>query len=133
MHRHYRCTLLPLRLCHSFCKGELAISIDYKGRRRLFKLDPNKHVNTSVGQLSHLSVIDRENGSRFLTTTGQKLTVRRPSLEEYAILMPRSATPSYSNNVSAALAMLDVGSGSHVVEAGTGSGAMTLYLSRAGN
>ena len=60
------------------------------------------------------------------------MMVRRPSLEEYTLLMSRSATPSYCSVVYAALCMMDIGSGSKVVEAGTGSGAMTLHLSRIG-
>ena len=60
------------------------------------------------------------------------MTARRPSLEEYTLLMDRSGTPCYSNVVYTALCMLDIGGGSKVLEAGTGSGAMTLHLSRSG-
>lgn len=124
-----------LSLPHShrpFSEGELGLAIDSRHRRRLFKLARNGHLNTSAGQLNHEDIIGRDPGTRFRTAQGVKLVVRRPSLEEYTLLMPRAATPSYCSGIYAALCALDVGTGSRVVEAGTGSGAMTLHLSRAG-
>lgn len=46
--------------------------------------------------------------------------------------MPRGPAPSYPKDVVALINMMDVGAGSRVLEAGSGSGGMTLYLSRAG-
>lgn len=126
------CSLHPDPHSHRpFSDGELGLAIDSR-RHRLFKLAPNGCLNTSTGQLNHEDIIGRDPGTRFRTTRGVKVIVRRPSLEEYTLLMPRAATPSYCNGIYAALCGLDVGAGSRVVEAGTGSGAMTLHLSRAG-
>lgn len=86
----------------------------------------------SIGRLAHTDIIGKGVGARPRTTLGSEVTVRRPSLEEYTLLMHRGATPSYCSTMYAAICMLDVGGGSRVVEAGTGSGAMTLHLSRIG-
>ena len=77
-------------------------------------------------------MIGKEVGVQPHTALGGRVTLRRPSLEEYTLLMSRGATPSYSSVIYTTLCMLDIGPGSKVVEAGTGSGAMTLHLSRIG-
>lgn len=119
-----------------FQEGELALLIESRHRRpikhRLVKLGSTKYTEMSIGRLAHTDVIGEGVGIRPRTTLGSKVTVRRPSLEEYTLLMHRGATPSYCSTMYAAICMLDVGGGSRVVEAGTGSGAMTLHLSRIG-
>ncbi|KAK3739929.1 hypothetical protein QZH41_015974, partial [Actinostola sp. cb2023] len=45
--------------------------------------------------------------------------------------MKRVATPSYPKDIQAMLSMAQIRQGSCVLEAGTGSGALTLFLSRA--
>ena len=118
-------------LHHVFLEGEQALLIDSR-RRNLIKLDSTKYTDTAVGRLSHADIIGKEVGAQHRTVLGGRVTVRRPSLEEYTLLMHRGATPSYCSVVYAAVCMMDVGGGSRVVEAGSGSGAMTLHLSRIG-
>ena len=114
-----------------FQEGEQALLLESR-RRRLIKLDSNKYTDTSLGRVNHADIIGKEVGCQPHTVLGGRVMVRRPSLEEYTLLMHRGATPSYCSVVYAAVCMLDVGSMSRVVEAGTGSGAMTLHLSRIG-
>ena len=123
---------LQVASLHSlFQEGEQALLLESR-RRRLIKLNSNKCTDTSVGQVNHNDIIGKEVGCRPCSVLGGRVMVRRPSLEEYTLLMHRGATPSYSSVVYAAVCMLDVGCMSKVVEAGTGSGAMTLHLSRIG-
>ena len=115
-------------------EGELALLVEPRRHHkpRLIKLDSSKHTETSIGRLHHSEAVGREVGVQAHTTLGGRVTVRKPSLEEYTLLMSRGATPSYCSVIYTALCMLDIGSGSKVIEAGTGSGAMTLHLSRIG-
>lgn len=123
---------LQVASLHSlFQEGEQALLLESR-RHRLIKLDSNKYTDTSLGRVNHTDIIGKEVGSRPRTVLGGRVMVRRPSLEEYTLLMHRGATPTYCSVAYAAVCMLDVGSGSKVVEAGTGSGAMTLHLSRIG-
>jgi tRNA (adenine57-N1/adenine58-N1)-methyltransferase len=105
--------------------GEFVLSITSKGSRRLVQL----HKDGSYwGGIRHKDVVER--GSHCFQINGT--TFRRPTLQEYTLLMKRVPTPSYPKDALTIVSMLDVGSGSRVLEAGTGSGAMTLYLSKDG-
>lgn len=110
----------------SFQYGEQLLSIDQKGRKKLFQLS-KEHI----GPLSHNDIHDSSRSiSTFKTNSG--VTIRQPSLEEYVLLMPRCATIAYPKDIWTMMGLLDVGPGTRVMEAGSGSGAMTLYLSRLG-
>lgn len=91
----------------TFLCGEQLIAIDRKGRKRLFEFKEELSSN-------------------------EPKVVRRPTLNEYVLLMKRTATPTYPKDIAAMMNMMDIEVGSKVIEAGSGSGALTLYLSRAG-
>jgi len=65
------------------------------------------------------------------TTLGTKLIAVRPTLAEYVLKMPRGAQVIYPKDIGAILIEADVGPGTHVLEAGTGSAALTIALCRA--
>ena len=117
-----------------FREGELALLVEPRRHHkpRLVRLESTKHTETRLGRLHHDDIIGREVGVQPRTSLGGRVSVRRPSLEEFTLLMSRGATPSYCSVIYTALCMMDIGGGSKVVEAGTGSGAMTLHLSRIG-
>lgn len=62
-----------------------------------------------------------------------KDTFRRPTLDDYVVLMDRVPAPTYPKDAQTMATILDVGEGSKVLEAGSGSGGLTLYLSRNGS
>jgi len=118
--------------CNPFVCGELAITADNKGRKRLFTLREEGQLHLQKGRIWHRDIISAIPGQVFSTHLGAKFTIRRPSLQEYVLLMPRGPAPSYPKDMLAMIDMMDIGVGSYVLEAGSGSGGMTLYLSRAG-
>ena len=65
------------------------------------------------------------------THAGATLKIHRVNLEDFVLNMPREATPVYPKDASAMLMMLDISPGCTVLEAGSGSGGMTLYLAAA--
>lgn len=98
----------------------------------MFKLEQNAKLKKHTGELSHDDIHGRTPYNHFTTHIGSKIHIQRPSLEEYVLLMPRSATITYPKDIWVMMGMIDIGAGATVVEAGTGSGALTLYLSRLG-
>ena len=57
--------------------------------------------------------------------------MQRPQLDDYVLGMPRQAAVIYPKDAARIVALGDVGSGSRVLEAGVGSGALTCYLLKA--
>ena len=112
--------------------GEYLLAIDTKKRKKLFKLKEGNELHLHTGKLEHNDIQGCTSGKLFRTHRGSKLAVRRPSLEEYVLLMCRGANIAYPKDIWNLIGMLDIGPGSKVVEAGTGSGALTLHLSRVG-
>ncbi|XP_025940249.1 tRNA (adenine(58)-N(1))-methyltransferase, mitochondrial, partial [Apteryx rowi] len=115
--------------------GELVLA--ELGRRRrdalklLCRLTAGAALAIPGGLLPHGDIVGRLPGQVVRTASGGRLLVRRPSLEEYVLLMARGAAIAYPKDVSAMLMMMDLHPGDTVLESGSGSGAMSLFLSRA--
>ena len=62
---------------------------------------------------------------------GGRLTVLRPRLADYVLKMPRGAQVVYPKDIGQILVWADIRPGDVVLEAGTGSGALTCALLRA--
>jgi tRNA (adenine57-N1/adenine58-N1)-methyltransferase len=112
--------------------GEYVLAEDKKGRQRLFQLQEGSVFHASSGCLKHDEIIGQSPCQRFTTHIGSSVWFRRPRLDEYVCLMQRSATPTYPKDIWAMMGYLNIGGGATVIEAGTGSGGMTLYLSSHG-
>ncbi|NXL53727.1 TR61B protein, partial [Podilymbus podiceps] len=118
-----------------FRAGELALA---EMRRKhnttlklLCRLKAGSVLASHGGLLHHHDIIGQLPGQMLPTSTGARLLLRRPSLEEYVLLMPRGPTIAYPKDISALLTMTDIHPGDTVLETGSGSGAMSLFLSRA--
>lgn len=113
------------RIMNKLHYGELILAVRPSGMRSLFKLREDGVFRQSVPHRDIMS----QNSSQVII---DKCTFRRPTLSEYTLVMKRMPTPCYPKDVNTMVALLDVGEGSRVLEAGTGSGSLTLHLSRAG-
>uniref|UniRef100_A0A8B9ITU1 tRNA (adenine(58)-N(1))-methyltransferase n=1 Tax=Amazona collaria TaxID=241587 RepID=A0A8B9ITU1_9PSIT len=118
-----------------FRAGELVLAEMRRKYNRTLKLMCRLVVGSVLasngGLLPHQDIIGQMPGQMLRTSAGVRLQVRRPSLEEYVLLMPRGPTISYPKDISAILMMMDIHLGDTVLEAGSGSGALTLFLSKA--
>jgi tRNA (adenine57-N1/adenine58-N1)-methyltransferase len=65
-----------------------------------------------------------------VTSKGARYLALRPTLAEYVLEMPRGAQIIYPKDLATIALFADVGPGQTVVEAGLGSGALTLVLLR---
>ena len=113
-----------------FRDGDMAMLIDRKGRRYLVRLSPEGALHTHVGVLPHQDIIGRDQGSWLRSTKGQTFLALKPTLGEYAQHMPRATQVIYPKDLGNILIMADIFPGCRVVEAGLGSGALTMALSQ---
>jgi tRNA (adenine57-N1/adenine58-N1)-methyltransferase len=114
-----------------FKESDLAILIDSKERKYLVKLKKDAFFSFHKGNVSFNEIIGKPDGIKIKSSHGETLTVFRPTLEEYILKMKRGAQIIYPKDISRIITLLDVFPGAKVFEAGTGSGALTLYLLRA--
>ncbi|MDP9068164.1 MAG: tRNA (adenine-N1)-methyltransferase [Actinomycetota bacterium] len=111
--------------------GERVLLIDPRDRRYLITLGTGKQFHSHLGILEHDDLIGAPEGSSVRTSGGSKMLVLRPTLAEYTLKMKRGAQVIYPKDVALILVYADVFAGATVVEAGTGSGSLTLALARA--
>ncbi|NXO99020.1 TR61B protein, partial [Certhia brachydactyla] len=97
----------------------------------LCRLAAEAVLGSPGGVLPHRDIIGQLPGQVLRTAGGARLLLRRPSLDEYVLLMPRGPTIAYPKDISAVLMMMDIHPGDTVLETGSGSGALSLFLSRA--
>lgn len=108
--------------------GSLAVMVDRKNRRFLLDLKAGRTFSTHRGTIAHNDIIGASIGQTYITNMGDKYVAMTPRLADYVLLMKRGAQIIYPKDAAAILVHLDVRPGSHVFEAGTGSGALTLFL-----
>ena len=114
-----------------FEPGERVLLIDQRDRTYLVSLEPGAVYHTHAGTLAHDDLIDREEGTRVTTSRGMVLTAFRPRFADYVLKMPRGAQVVYPKDLGPIVVYADVHPGARVLEAGTGSGALTIALCRA--
>jgi tRNA (adenine57-N1/adenine58-N1)-methyltransferase len=114
-----------------FVDGESCLLSDIKNRQFLITLDQNATFQFDKGIVAHSELIGLREGSTVRTSTGSTLVAMRPRLADHVLRMKRGAAVMYPKDTGALITWADIAPGCVVVEAGTGSGALTIALSRA--
>jgi len=114
-----------------FEAGDKALLIDRRGRRYLVTLRSGSSFHFHRGIVKHDAIIGLPDGSHVVSTGSETLTVFRPTYADYVLKMPRGAQVIYPKDVAILLMQADLYPGARVLEAGIGSGAMTMALLRA--
>ena len=114
-----------------FKVGDRVQLTDAKGKLHSITLQPNQEWHTHNGWLLHNDLIGKHQGIVVETSGGLKFLAFKPLLADYVLTMPRGATIVYPKDAAMILGIADIGPGSRVLEAGVGSGALTISLLRA--
>ncbi|HUY67228.1 MAG TPA: tRNA (adenine-N1)-methyltransferase [Acidimicrobiales bacterium] len=112
--------------------GDRVLLIDPKERRYLITLRRGSSFHTHVGIVGHDDLIGAPEGSAVIGSTGRRFLVVRPTLADTVLKMPRGAQVIYPKDLGAILIEADIAPGVKVLEAGVGSGALSMALLRAG-
>src|SRR3954454_24261563 len=94
-------------------------------------LAPGAEFHTHRGAIAHDAVIGLPEGSVVKSANGDPFLVLRPLLVDYVMSMPRGAQVIYPEDAAQIVHEGDIFPGARVLEAGAGSGALTLSLLRA--
>ncbi len=109
-------------------EGELVVLTDRKGRRYLLTLTSGGEWHSHAGLVPHEAFIGCDEGTTVRTNRNMEVTVLRPTREDFVLKMKRGAQVVYPKDQAMIVAAGDVRPGCTVVEAGAGSGALTLAL-----
>jgi tRNA (adenine57-N1/adenine58-N1)-methyltransferase len=102
-----------------------------KGTLHTITLEPGGAFHTHKGVVSHDDLIGQPEGSVVHSSNQVAYLALRPLLGDFVLSMARGATIIYPKDAAHILSLVDIAPGHHVVEAGVGSGALTLSLLRA--
>jgi tRNA (adenine57-N1/adenine58-N1)-methyltransferase catalytic subunit len=114
-----------------FEPGERVVLLDQRGRTYVFSLQAGGTYHTHSGSLAHDRILGRPEGTTVETAGGMIVTVFRPRFADYALKMKRGAQVIYPKDLGPIVTYTDIYPGARVLEAGTGSGALTIALCRA--
>jgi tRNA (adenine57-N1/adenine58-N1)-methyltransferase len=112
-------------------EGDRVQLTDPRGRLHTVTLAAGSQFHTHRGYFTHDDIIGRPEGSVVRNTAGIEYLALRPLLSDYVLSMPRGAAVVYPKDAAQIVAMADIYPGARVVEAGVGSGALTMSLLRA--
>jgi tRNA (adenine57-N1/adenine58-N1)-methyltransferase len=114
-----------------FRVGDQVQLTDPKGRHHTITLEEGKEFHTHKGSFNHDQLIGQPEGSVVVSTGSTAYLALRPLLSDYVLSMPRGAAVVYPKDAGQIVAMADIFPGARVVEAGVGSGALSMSLLRA--
>lgn len=113
-----------------FKEGDLVMLIDRKGRRYMTTLTIGSEFHCHLGYIEHNDILGRGQGEWCQTTKGNILLMLKPTLSDYVLNMKRETQVIYPKDIGLIIMLADIFPGARVVEAGFGSGALTLGLLR---
>lgn len=114
-----------------FAAGDRVQLTGPKGRVNTITLGAGKVFHSHRGALAHDLLLGLPDGSVVESSSGDRYLALRPLLADFVMSMPRGAAIVYPKDAAQILSLADVFPGATVVEAGVGSGALSISLLRA--
>jgi len=102
----------------------------YLDRKRtyLVRVEKGKSFHTHKGFVQLNDLVEKEYGTRVTSSMGVEFVALRPTIRDYIFKIKRETQISYPKDIALILMFSGVSPGSRVVEAGTGTGALTSAL-----
>ena len=115
----------------NFKYGDRVQLTDAKGKLYSITLSVGSEWHTHKGVLKHETLVGLPEGSIVATSGELKFQAFRPLLADYVLSMPRGATIVYPKDAAMIIGIADIKPGIKVLEAGVGSGALSISILRA--
>lgn len=110
--------------------GDIILLLDPEGKRIVARLTPKQRVDSHLGFIKHETFLEYDYGSKIPTQLGEGFVMLEPSTLDLTMHVSRATQILYPKDIGYLLMRMNIYPGMRVVEAGTGSGAMTLALAR---
>jgi tRNA (adenine57-N1/adenine58-N1)-methyltransferase len=111
--------------------GDLAQLVGLRHKHFILTLTPGAEFQTHRGILQHDDLIGQPWGSQVFSHLGSPFFLLQPALADLLLDLPRNTQIMYPKDIGFILLSMGVGPGQCVLEAGTGSGSMTIALAYA--
>ena len=111
--------------------GDLAQLVGLTHKHFIFILQPGGEFQSHRGVVKHDDLIGKPWGSQVFSHTGAPFFLLQPSLADIMNELPRTTQILYPKDIGYILIQMGVSEGQTVMEAGTGSGSMTIALASA--
>lgn len=111
--------------------GDLAQLVGLTHKHFIFTLKEGGEFQSHRGVLKHDDLIGIPWGSQIFSHTGAPFFLLQPSLADILNELPRTTQILYPKDIGYILIQMGVSTGQTVMEAGTGSGSMTIALASA--
>ncbi len=102
-----------------------------RGTLHTVTLEPGGSYHTHKGQIFHDDLIGQPEGSVVTTDRDVAYLALRPLLGDFVLSMARGATIIYPKDAAQIVSLADIQPGHTVMEAGVGSGALSMSILRA--
>jgi tRNA (adenine57-N1/adenine58-N1)-methyltransferase len=112
-------------------EGDLVELVGLSYKHFIIRLQSGIEFHTHRGIVRHDDLIGKEWGSQVFSHNGSPFFMLQPALHDLLKDLPRATQILYPKDISFMMLMMGIGPGSLVVEAGTGSGALTIALAYA--
>jgi len=107
-------------------EGDLAELVGLRHKHFILTLRAGAKFETHRGVLQHDELIGIPWGTQVFSHLGAPFFLLQPSLADLLVDLPRSTQILYPKDIGFILVTMDIGPGRKVLEAGTGSGSMTI-------
>lgn len=108
--------------------GDLAQLTGPTHKSFIIRLTPGAQLQTHRGVINHDDLIGIPWGSQISSHLGNPFLLFQPSLGEILLQTRRTTQIMYPKDIGFLLVSMGIGPGYHILEAGTGSGALTAAL-----
>ena len=112
-------------------EGDLVQLAGLNHKNFIVQLSAGAVFHTHRGVINHDDLIGLPWGSQVFSHTGSPFFLLQPALADLLRGIPRSTQILYPKDIGYLLVMLGIGPGQRVIEAGTGSGALTTAFANA--